>query len=377
MAPRQMRVGFFVGYMFPPKFYGGGDLVHRKIFSYLKERGVDVESVCMAEVVEEGRTRVKRLMEWPVIGTLLVSTWCLRYILRGFTINLIADYYKRHLILYILLSRLLYNSKTVIYAHHYDYYRSTDTEGPRKRWVRFKERCYFAFANHIVANSNFTKSEIISFGVSPEKITVVHPGISVEDFKVYEKKATPHINLFYVGHCRPRKGLNYLVEALGRLKQDRFHLDVVGRLEDESFYEMVLKRVKELNLTGKVSFHGRVDQDTLSRLYSQADIFVYPSLWEGFGIVFLEAMYYCLPIISSNVSAIPELVRHGENGLLIPPGDVEALSRAIKQLMEDETLRKVMGRRGHERVKQSYSWEEAGQRVYEILQIRLKGCWHV
>ena len=117
----------------------------------------------------------------------------------------------------------------------------------------------------------------------------------------------------------------------------------------------------------------RVNQPTLNQLYSTADIFVLPSLQEGFGIVFLEAMYYSLPIIATDISAIPELIQHRKNGLLVPPADSESLAEAILLLIENTQLKIKMGQYGKQLVDTSYCWEQTSSKFLSVVQSLVNG----
>jgi glycosyltransferase involved in cell wall biosynthesis len=103
-------------------------------------------------------------------------------------------------------------------------------------------------------------------------------------------------------------------------------------------------------------------------LYSSSDIFVLPSLKETFGIVFLEAMHYGLPIVTTNVSAMPELITDGENGLLVPPADSQALAKALSKLVENPELREQLGERGRQRIKNAYYWEQTSSKFLSLVQ---------
>lgn len=114
-------------------------------------------------------------------------------------------------------------------------------------------------------------------------------------------------------------------------------------------------RATELGLLDSVEFLGWIDGERKSRLLSVADIFVLPSYYEGLPISLLEAMSWGIPIISTTVGGIPELVRDGTSGILIEPGDVHALAHALSTLAADGALRDRMGRAGRSQVAESFS----------------------
>ena len=127
----------------------------------------------------------------------------------------------------------------------------------------------------------------------------------------------------------------------------------------------------------KVVFHGFIkDKAKLARLFRRADIFVLPSVNEGFPIVLMEAMSFGLPIVATTVAGIPELVKDGETGILVPPRDPQALADAIARSIESPDLREQYSRNAQRHVKemeQMYSWDQVAGRVYAVLKESLKG----
>lgn len=116
-----------------------------------------------------------------------------------------------------------------------------------------------------------------------------------------------------------------------------------------------------------VRFHGAVSDEDLDRLYGEASIFVMPSAREGFGFVFLEAMAHGLPIVAGNADATPEVVAHGETGLLVNPDSLGEIVEAAKTLLADPDLRRRMGRAGRQRVEREFSYEAFSHRLLTIL----------
>ena len=115
-------------------------------------------------------------------------------------------------------------------------------------------------------------------------------------------------------------------------------------------------------------FYGVVGLEELRRFYSEADIFVLPSRYEPFGIVFAEAMSFGLPIVATRVGGIPELVEDGENGFLVTPGDVDSLADAVDKLASNAELRGRFGRSIYEKSKKLTTWEDCGESTFKYLQ---------
>jgi glycosyltransferase involved in cell wall biosynthesis len=129
----------------------------------------------------------------------------------------------------------------------------------------------------------------------------------------------------------------------------------------------VKETVSASGLQNRVCFHGRVSGDELPNLYQSADIFVLPSYHEGYGMVVVEAMQFGLPAIVSNITALPELVRHGVNGLLISPGDVDGIARAIDQLSSSPEDRRRMAAENVKLARNANTWEDVEDQFLKLV----------
>jgi len=170
------------------------------------------------------------------------------------------------------------------------------------------------------------------------------------------------LNILFVGRMEKRKGLKYLISAYSKIKRQypKSRLIVVGpgtRLRKD--YE---KQIEESNLADVV-FAGYASAEELPRYYRTADIFCAPATsHESFGIVLLEAMASGTPVVASNMGGYAELIEHSNEGLLVPPKDVGALTYALSSLITDTSLRQQMGAKGRLKA-EAYSWERVAQRV--------------
>jgi len=196
--------------------------------------------------------------------------------------------------------------------------------------------------------------------------------------------------ILFVGRVCPEKGVHVLVEAMQRVARQRDDavLLVVGGLSrqppsplwvrhrDERFAEVeALKRdyrshLDELarDLGNRVRFLGKLPHDDLAEYYVLADIFVHPAVWqEPFGMILTEAMGCGLPVVSTRVGGIPEIVLDGDTGLLARAGDPESLAAAILDLAGDPARRGEMGRRGLERLRSTFTWEHTARRMEAAL----------
>jgi glycosyltransferase involved in cell wall biosynthesis len=239
----------------------------------------------------------------------------------------------------------------------------------RRRLSRALERQMLISVESIVTVSQHLKAELIRLGLQGSRIHVVPPGVSWPASVARVPSPTSHIRLLCVANCLPAKGLHILLEALHQADDPRLHLTIVGDDRIDPAYTRRLRRLlTRWALTSRVRFTGTVPWETMADFYTAADIFVFPSLSEGFGIVLAEAMSFGLPVIATSADAIPELVHHGANGLLVPPQDPGALARATAQLASDEALRQQFGRAGREGAAGLPSWEQSARTIWILLQ---------
>jgi glycosyltransferase involved in cell wall biosynthesis len=168
----------------------------------------------------------------------------------------------------------------------------------------------------------------------------------------------------FVGANEPRKNLVSLLGAfhnLPRVIKDNYQMVVVG-VERHRTQE-VFEKVRELKLERTVIFTGRVAKDELAVLYSGAEIFIFPSLLEGFGMPPLEAMACGTPVIASNLTAIPEVV--GDAGFLIDPRNPDEITQAIETVLFDDGLQERLRQRGLERARQ-FSWRRTARETLRL-----------
>jgi glycosyltransferase involved in cell wall biosynthesis len=209
--------------------------------------------------------------------------------------------------------------------------------------------------------SESTKRDLVHhYGLSPGKVDVVYNGVDA-DFRPLPpaqiasfraKQGLADRFILFLGTLEPRKNVTGLIEAYARLSPPRPPLVLVGG--KGWLYDTVFARVEALGLSGDVHFVGYVPAEDLPLWYNAATVFVYPSLYEGFGLPPLEAMACGTPVVVSAASSLPEVV--GEAGLLVDPERVEALAEAIERMIADSDLREEMRSAGLARAA-GFSWE--------------------
>lgn len=235
-------------------------------------------------------------------------------------------------------------------------------------------------ADAIITVSENTREDVLRISQYPgEKVFSIPLGVGpnfqkiVDEHKlstVVEKYNLPEKYVLFVGTIEPRKNLEVLLEAHEKIQNDRSPLDLVlvGKLGWK--FKDVLKRIENSQYSNRIHRLGYVDYEDLPYLYNLAQVFTYPSLYEGFGLPVLEAMACGTPVITSDASSLPEIV--GDAGVLIPPRDVGALQESIWRIMNDEKLRAELSNAGMSRASM-YSWENTARKTYEVYRTMADG----
>ncbi|MEM9774992.1 MAG: glycosyltransferase family 1 protein [Chloroflexota bacterium] len=246
----------------------------------------------------------------------------------------------------------------------------------RRRYLTFITRQSCRKANHIITISNSGKQDLINFfGIKAEKISVVYPGLN-QKFKrpeeslitaYRENKRLPSRFLLHVGTLQPRKNLPFLIRAFHRAHLTNVNLVFAGG--KGWYYDEIFRLVKELNLEQRVHFLGYIDDEELPLLYAAADLLVFPSIYEGFGMPILESMGCGTPVLASNASAMPEAV--GNAGLLFNPTDLDDLTAKMIQLIENPAELKHFQTVAPDHAA-TFSWQKAGEQTSEIYKKVLK-----
>ena len=168
--------------------------------------------------------------------------------------------------------------------------------------------------------------------------------------------------ILYVGTLRPVKGITHLIEAVNIVSEKNKRLLLIGHGEERKHLENLVKKLKIENI---VTFVGVVPNKKVIEYMVASDVFVLPSLSEGFPNVILEAMASGLPIVASNVGGLPEIIKNVENGFLVDPKNPEQIAEKILIILNDEKLRKTISRNNKEEAKK-YSWEKVIDRLEKI-----------
>ncbi|MDE2028274.1 MAG: glycosyltransferase family 4 protein [Candidatus Omnitrophica bacterium] len=258
---------------------------------------------------------------------------------------------------------ILAGSRLVIHDHG-QYVRELDESltGLKKKSLRWMLR--HMHASIIMGQKVRQDYEALS---APQKLLVV-PGTveDTRDIKVDSVKAEGRTNVLYFSYMSRSKGVFTAFEGLDLVLQEREEVTVTfgGPLEGPDVREALEKF--QLNYPGRIYYAGYVeDVAERTRLFRQADIFIFPTLRDVFGLVLLHAMAEGLPIVASREGTIPEIVPDGKNGLLFEKGDARALAGNILKLVFDSDLRNQMGQANRRRFEEQYTLEKYGQAMVD------------
>jgi glycosyltransferase involved in cell wall biosynthesis len=264
-------------------------------------------------------------------------------------------------------------ARTVLTIHDLSFMRVPECAEPslREYLLRIVPKAV-ARADRILADSHNTRDDVIELlGVNPDRVEVVPAGVDarfrpINDGTVLEQvRERYHLGddpfILSVGTLEPRKNFAGLIESFAALRRDTqlpHRLVIAGG--KGWLYEGIFEAARRLRLEEHITFAGFVADDDLPALYNLADVFAFPTLYEGFGLPVLEAMACGTPVITADNSCMPELVSNA--ALLVEAADVEGLARAIRDVLTQDNLREALIVRGLARARQ-YTWQAAAQKL--------------
>jgi glycosyltransferase involved in cell wall biosynthesis len=218
-------------------------------------------------------------------------------------------------------------------------------------------------ARLLMAASEALMEELVASGVPRARLRVVPPGRDValtSGPPPGDVRQGRHVALLCVGNWMERKGILSLLEAVAMLPDELATLHLAGDVNAEPEYaDRVRARITQPDLAGRVVVHGPLPVEQVAALYQAADAFVLPSLKEPYGTVYGEAMAFGLPVIGWRAGNLPHLAEHGREGLIVEPGDIPALSDALRTIAEDDALRQRLGIAARARASSRPTWEQS------------------
>ena len=236
------------------------------------------------------------------------------------------------------------------------------------------ERRFLLSVDGFVFNSETTATVVARVTGCPKPGVVARPGgdrlVHRTDPSEIMKRAddvTP-LRVLFVGNVIPRKNLEILVAALTRLPKETWRLEVIGDTTTDSAYvNRIQNRINQAGLTSQIMFSGSCSDRDLASRFSESHVLAVPSSYEGFGIVYLEAMGFGVPVIASRDGAAHEIITHGQNGFLLPSGDTAGLARCLGEMHKNRQLLAQMSLAAFDTYHRHPSWSACGERIRDFL----------
>jgi alpha-maltose-1-phosphate synthase len=220
------------------------------------------------------------------------------------------------------------------------------------------EATELSLATRIVVASSFSRKTLVEQGVTPDKVLVNPYGVDIETFRPRDDGPNAELRFLFVGAVGLRKGVPLLVQTWAGLRTRAAKLTIAGPLEHTCAMPPE---------TPGIAVIGKVARQDLPNLFREHDVFVFPSYFDGFGLVILEAMASGLPVITTDATAGPDLIKDGQDGFIVPVGDRDALSERMAYFMDQPQKTKQMGHAARARAER-FTWDSYGDRWKAILQ---------
>ena len=339
----------------------GGYLYDRKLVQYLQSQGERVEIVALP-----WRSYPRHLADK------LSSAWCRR--LRDLQVDLLLQDELNHPSLAWVNARLRRQVKypLVSIVHHL---RSSEDHPAWAMWLyRLVERRYLRSVEAFIYNSHTTSQAVHRLAEVETQMLVAYPAgdqlqPQVEPEEISRRALAPGpLRILFVGNLIPRKGLHLLLQALAERQDCDWRLEVVGRMDADPAYAQRVRRQAALNhLDGRVEFRGGLSAGELSSAYRRSHVLAVPSSYEGFGIVYLEAMGFGLPALATTGGAAGEIITHGVDGFLAPAGASGAIAGLLSELCRDRQRLAGMGVAARQRYLRHPTWEQTCQSIHLFL----------
>jgi len=266
---------------------------------------------------------------------------------------------------------ILSKTKSVVTIHDLAYYYFPKSYSPfDRRYLNFTTAVSLEKATKIITPSQATKKDILKFHhVNEKKIIVIPHGYNEHIFNQtvnYQNSPLKNPYYFYVGRIEQRKNIKLLIEAFVLLARKNEKVELVLAGKNGYGYQEIFNQLDNLplNIRARIIVPGYLPQYDTARYLKHALAFVFPSLYEGFGIPVLESMAIGTPVITSSSSSLPEV--SGNAGLLLPPNNPTLWSEAMADLLEKPNLRQEMSLNGLEQAKK-FSWRQSAQKTLEVI----------
>ncbi|WP_110642703.1 glycosyltransferase family 4 protein [Salinicola sp. CPA57] len=248
---------------------------------------------------------------------------------------------------------------------HHPLADETGLGAPEQQRFRISETRALAAAGNVIVTSVYTARRLADFDVPAEKIAVIEPGVETGELASGDGSGTPR--LLCIATVTPRKGQDLLVEALAGLTALSWQCDLIGALDRaEAYVDKVREAIDGHQLGERIHLLGAQTRESLAAHYRQADLFVLPSHYEGYGMVITEALAHGLPVVTTSGGALAHTLPDAA-GIKVPPGDVTALRDALKRMLEEPETRQRYCQGAREIRDRLGNWQTAAEAFGEAM----------
>jgi starch synthase len=371
----------FISKEYPPSVYGGAG-VHVKFLSQELAKSMRVEVRCFGEQQEEnGNLSIRGYRTWErmwegdepkfnsTLGTFSVDLSVVR---DRFDSDLVHTH-TWYAAFAGYMAKVLYDIPLVTTVHSLEPLRPWKEEqlGRSYRLSTWAERLALNNADRVIAVSNHAREDILRFmDVEPERVAVIHNGIDLDLYRPIRIDATRKafgINsdyILFVGRTSRQKGMEHLIDAMQWIDESVQCVCCTSAPDTKEIEEEIAAKVEKQPRI--VWINSLLREEQYVELYSNARIFVCPSVYEPFGIINLEAMACETPVVASAVGGIVETVVDGETGILVEPANPRVLADTVNRLLADRELTERFGKNGRKRVEQYFSWASVAKKTQQL-----------
>ncbi|EIV99339.1 glycogen synthase [Thermoanaerobacter siderophilus] len=271
------------------------------------------------------------------------------------------------------LAKKLYDKPLVVTVHSLEPLRPWKEEqlGNGYKLSSWMERTGIEAADRVIAVSQGSKEDILKYyNIPEEKVEVIYNGIDLNQYQktdrniARQKYGIEGKYILFVGRISRQKGITHLIDAVKYLPKDIKVVLCASSPDTQEVLEEVEQKVKLYD--NIIWINKMVEKEEIIELYSNAEVFACPSVYEPFGIINLEAMACKTPVVASATGGIKEVVVHEETGFLVEPGNPEELAKYINILLNNKDLAIKFGENGRKRIEEMFSWESIAKKTYEM-----------
>ena len=366
---------------YPPNVYGGAG-VHVKFLVRELKKTLQVDVRCFGEQrLEDGRLTVRGYRAWDrmwegaeprynqALGTFTVGLSMIRDAVDSDVVHTHTWYAA----LAGFWAKVLYGVPLVCTVHSLEPLRPWKEEqlGSSYRMSTWAEKTALENADRIIAVSQQSREDILRwFEVDPTRVSVIHNGIDLDLYRRLDAEGTRKAfgidgdYILFVGRVSRQKGIEHLINAMPHINPNVKLVCCTSAPDTQEFEQEIAGRIAEDPRIIWISSLLREDQYV--ELYSNARVFVCPSVYEPFGIINLESMACETPVVASRTGGILETVVDAETGLLVEPGEPRAIAEAVNHLLADRDKATTFGRNGRRRVEDHFSWSKIAEQTIEL-----------